>query len=166
MNTVQPVLPRSLVALLGGCIFATASLHAQCLTTGGSAYTQSYGVGCGSPTVLSATAPVLGTVANVTTSGLPASSYVVATVVNLTYDPVGFGTMFTGFLTLPSGCVSYIPEAYFATLIGLPVAGQSSWLLPVPNDSGFTGFVLHMQSVVLGSGPVEVSNALCLHCGT
>lgn len=165
MNTnLLTRLLRHLPAALGTLLLATASqATAQCTTTSPNAYWESFGTGCGTPPVLTASAaPVLGTTIGLITSAQPATTVFTMTVltlarsVPLSGNPGG----------LPPGCLAFIGGG--PGNIDFPVAGTTVSALAIPNAPGLTGLVVYGQSAALLSvAPwAELANAVCLHIGT
>jgi hypothetical protein len=165
MNTnLGSRLLRHLPAALGTILLATASqATAQCTTTSPNAYWESFGTGCGTPPILTPlTNPIIGTTLNLLISAQPATTLLTFTrfswnlSVPTTGDPTG----------LPLGCLAFIGPG--PSMLGFPVAGNTSHQLAIPNNPSLTGLVFHAQSAAFTNATpwAELTNAVCLHIGT
>lgn len=161
-HSFRSVLSRLALPTLSLALLAHgAEARAQCTTINTSAYWETYGVGCGTPPVLGASAnPVLGTVINLDTTSQPPAAYFTVTGLSLTAIVGGIGT------GLPFPCLRFIGP--WVPINSFPVLGTSSVAFAIPNDPGLTGLVVYAQSGSLTTNAlwIEVSNAVCLHLGS
>ena len=167
MTSLTNTILLRLLSILCSALLAGNSM-AQCTTIGSAAYWETYGAGCGTPPVLTASAnPVLGSVMALHTANLPPTTLVVVTVISFTAPTTPTNTLFT--IPLASGCWNYLagPLDYVVTF---PFSNGADTWLGIPASTNWQGQIVHAQSAILTFDFAfvlsEMSNALCLHLGT
>ena len=132
MNTFAATLLRLLPALL--CTgLAAAPATAQCVFSGPTAAWQSFGSGCGTPSLLTVIAPpVMGTTALLSTINQPANTILTLTSITLT-TPGAPTTNLAGFIPLAGGCLNLIPnpDAY---VMSVTFGAPADVALGIPNS--------------------------------
>jgi len=156
---------RCLAAFAAALLPTGKSLLAQCTTTSTTAYWQSFLSGCGTaPTLAVSANPILGTTINLITTGLPTTTIVVATALDLVRSVPPSGAGIPG---LPATCLTFL-SPFPVIVLSLPIAGATSVPLAIPNNTAYSALVVYGQSAALTTEVLywaHTSNAICLYLG-
>jgi len=153
--------------LLVACA-VTAPAPAQCVASGTAAFWQVTHPGCGTPSVLAASAnPILGTAIQLQVTNLPSSALLVGLEVIIPPTVPLPPTTTLYIYPLLAGCSNWVPN--YDELAANAVFGSSvNFYIAIPNNTAWIGLVLQCQSAVASVGAsidIEMSNSICLFLG-